>query len=544
MYLDCPAPIPIERSNGAGYDQKNIKGMTVFGDSMSDFGSRAAAMYKHVLYPHSCPAWSGSTFNHSNNNWQTLLRQSVGVFSQNSSCQQITNSLIGGGPSLIKANDLNPSYAFGGALTGRNTYFDVLNSNGQFPSKLLKPPYAVSKLGIRSQIEHSFQSESPDLSAQLAVIWGGGNDLLAAVVRQQDLSSAFEQILNNSKANLISLLRNSNAKTVLISSGAPTIGIVDGVSYALPYLRDLPLSWQEQIQSGAASVLHDKTHQMAEAVKKMFPYATIIPFNNEYEYNWNRFGVKLGNFRQYGIINTTDPAQQQALLDQKDGILYNQLPYAQLNHQCQKKRTEAGFLYFNSLHPTESGHRMLAKAIELTLEEHQAEIKSSVTQAVFSTKESFSIGTTGNDLITSSTHSSTLQGVEGNDILQGSAGDDDLQGGIGNDKLDGKGGSNRLIGGLGADVFVIGLKSLVDGTQVIEDFNSEEGDRILLSPALSELVGDPFFVPTPEEWGKALTIESSKEGSLRIVISLSSINKNSGVVILNNVNTLDLNALS
>ena len=544
MYFDCPTPTPIERSTSADYDQKNIKGITVFGDSMSDFGSRSAAMYKNVLYPKSQPGWSGTTFNHSNNNWQTFLRQSAGASIQDNFCQDITNSLIGGGPSPIKANDLNPSYALGGALTGRNTIFDVLNSLGQFPLELLKPPYAVSKLGIRSQIEHFFQSDNHDLSGQLTVIWGGGNDLLAMVLQQQDLSTGFEKILNNSKANLITLLRKSNAKTILISSGAPIFGSVDGVSYALPYLRDLPKSWQEQIQSGSASDLHAKTKQIAEAVTKMFPYATIIPFNNEYQYNWERFGNELGNFKKYGIINTTESAQEEAQLDQKDGILYNALPFAKRNHTIHRKRTEDGFLYFDSLHPTESGHKILSKAIELTLKEHQSAIKSSLTQTVISTKSSFYVGTLGNDFITSSTHGSTLQGLQGNDILQGEAGDDYLQGGFGNDKLNGNGGSNRLNGGPGADVFVIGLKSLIDGPQIIEDFNSEEGDRILLSPVLGELLGDPFIVPTNAKWDKALKIDVTKKGNLRLEISLSPISKSPGVLILNNIETLNFNALS
>ncbi len=544
MYFDCPAPIPIERTERADYDRNNIKGITVFGDSMSDFGSRSAAMYKQVLYPNSHPGWSGTTFNHSNNNWQTFLRQSLDESDQDHSRQDITNSLIGGPPSPIKANDLNPSYALGGALTGRNTIFDVLHSLGQFPPELLNPPYAVGKLGIRSQIEHFVQSDPHDLSAQLTVIWGGGNDILATVLQQQELSTGFGQILNNSRANLIALLRKSNAKTVLISSGAPIIGTVDGVRYTLPYLRDLPQSWQEQIQSGAASVLHAQTEKIADAVTKMFPYATIIPFNNEYEYNWERFGDKLGNFKKYGIINTKDPAQEEAQLDQKDGILYNTPPLTKRNHPIQGKRSEDGFLYFDSLHPTESGHKMLAKAIELTLEEHQSAIKSSLTQTVISTKNSFCIGTSGHDFITSSTHGSILQGVEGNDILQGQAGDDYLQGGLGNDKLDGKGGSNRLKGGPGADVFVIGLKGLIDGPQIIEDFNSEEGDRILLSTALGELMGDPFLVPTPAKWDNAIQIRRTKEGNLKLEIALSPISTSPGVVILNNINTLDFNALS
>ena len=501
-------------------------------------------MYKQVLYPNSHPGWSGTTFNHSNNNWQTFLRQSIGRSAQNKSCSDITNRLIGGGPSPITATDQNPSYALGGALTGRKTIFDVLNALGQFPTELLQPPYAVSQLGIRSQIEHFFQRDRRDLSAQLTVIWGGGNDILATVLQQQNLNTGFEQILNNSKANLIALLRNSNAKTVLISSGAPTIGRVDGVNYALPYIRDLPRSWQEQIQSGAPSILHIKTQQIANAITKMFPYATIIPFNNEYEYNWKRFGNKLGNFKQYGIINTTDAAQEEARLDQKDGILYN-LPSGAESHQTsQRRRNEAGFLYFDSLHPTEAGHRMLAKAIELTLAEHQASIESSLTQTIIATENSFSIGTSGNDFITASPSGSTLQGVEGNDILQGQAGDDDLQGGLGNDKLDGDGGSNRLQGGPGADVFVISLKGLLDGPQIIEDFNSEEGDRILLSPVLSELAGDPFLVPTTAQWDQAVQIRRSKAGNLRLGIPLSPISERIGVVILNNIKALNLKVLS
>ncbi len=545
MYLDCPTPpIPIERSYRADDSHKNIPNITVFGDSMSDFGSRSAAMYKQILYPNARPGWSGKTFNHSNNNWQTFLRQSIGTSTQNKFCSDITNRFVGGGPSPITATDENPSYALGGALTGRKTIFDVLNAFGQFPTELLKPPYAVSQLGIRSQIEHFFQRDRRDLSAQLTVIWGGGNDILATVLQQQNLNTAFEQILNNSKANLITLLRNSNAKTVLISSGAPIIGSVDGVNYVLPYIRDLPQSWQAQIQSGANSILHIKTQQIANEITKMFPYATIISFNNEYEYNWKRFGDKLGNFKQYGITNTTDAAQDEAQLDQKDGILYNLPTVAAENQTSHRKQTEANFLYFDSLHPTEAGHRMLAKAIELTLAEHQAAIESSITQTIISAGNFIYNGTSGNDFITSSPDGSTLQGAKGNDILQGQAGDDDLKGGLGNDKLDGKGGSNRLQGGLGADVFVISLKGLIDGPQIIEDFNSGEGDRILLSPVLSELMEDPFLVPTAAQWEQAVKIRHTKDGNLRLEIPLSPISERTGIVILNNIKALKFNSLS
>ncbi|HJN37075.1 MAG: SGNH/GDSL hydrolase family protein [Prochlorococcus sp.] len=544
MHFDCPAPVSGEISSWAESGRKNLKGITVFGDSMSDFGSRSAAMYKQVLYPSVQPGWSGTTFNNSNNNWQTLLRQSLGQWRAVEHCQKITNRFIGGLPSPIKADNHNPSYALGGALTGTKTIFDVMASLGQFPAELLKPPYAVGKRGIRSQINNFLQADGRDLSGQLTVIWGGGNDILATVYQQQDLSTGFEQILRNSKANLIALLRNSNAKTVLVSSGAPIMGNVDGVRYVFPYLRDLPQSWQEQIEAGTASALHSKTKEMTKVVAKMFPYATIIPFNNEYEYNWKRFGRRLGNFSDYGIRNTTESAQEEARLDQQDGLLYNTSITSKQHHASQGIRSEDGYLYFDSLHPTEAGHRMLARAMELTLEANQSAISSSLNQTVISTAAANGIGTVANDLITASAHGSKLQGLAGDDILKGQAGDDHLQGGAGNDRLDGNGGANRMHGGPGADVFVISLQGLLDGPQIIDDFNSKEGDRLMLSPVLSKVADDPFLVPCSADWQKALNIQPAKTGNLKLEISLFPISRRPGVVILKNTKTLSLDVLS
>mgnify|MGYP001029682077 CR=1 FL=1 len=69
----------------------------------------------------------------------------------------------------------------------------------------------------------------------------------------------------------------------------------------------------------------------------------------------------------------------------------------------------------------------------------------------------------------------TMNGDAGNDILLGKSGNDILRGGDGDDWLAGSGGRNRLDGGDGADIFVLG-----EGRDVIEDFDFDEGDRLLV----------------------------------------------------------------
>ncbi|MEM1171882.1 MAG: calcium-binding protein [Cyanobacteria bacterium P01_H01_bin.35] len=78
----------------------------------------------------------------------------------------------------------------------------------------------------------------------------------------------------------------------------------------------------------------------------------------------------------------------------------------------------------------------------------------------------------------------TLVGGEGADTLKGSWGDDSLDGGLGNDILNGGHDDDTLIGGEGADTFVFereeGGDHIGDGSDTINDFNSDEGDIIYI----------------------------------------------------------------
>ncbi|RCJ35587.1 hypothetical protein A6769_18210 [Nostoc punctiforme NIES-2108] len=93
-----------------------------------------------------------------------------------------------------------------------------------------------------------------------------------------------------------------------------------------------------------------------------------------------------------------------------------------------------------------------------------------------------------------------INGQGGNDIINGNSGNDLLRGGKGNDTLVGGRDNDVLIGGVGADFFVynsnVEFTSTVVGVDAIADFNSSEGDKIVLDKttfgALASAAGTGF----------------------------------------------------
>ena len=85
----------------------------------------------------------------------------------------------------------------------------------------------------------------------------------------------------------------------------------------------------------------------------------------------------------------------------------------------------------------------------------------------------------GDALLLGSPGGEQLQGHDGADILDGLGGDDHLVGGQGNDLLIAGTGSSHLEGGTGADSFLINTPG--EGLVVIEDFDRNQGDRLLVN---------------------------------------------------------------
>ncbi|MEO0408153.1 MAG: hypothetical protein AAF289_12455, partial [Cyanobacteria bacterium P01_A01_bin.135] len=95
----------------------------------------------------------------------------------------------------------------------------------------------------------------------------------------------------------------------------------------------------------------------------------------------------------------------------------------------------------------------------------------------------------------------------GDDKLIGGTGNDLLVGGHGNDKLIGGAGNDTLKGGTGADKFVFERRT--DGIDVIQDFNTLEGDSIFIASSFGasssrqftydQVTGGLFFDASPHD---------------------------------------------
>jgi uncharacterized repeat protein (TIGR01451 family) len=100
------------------------------------------------------------------------------------------------------------------------------------------------------------------------------------------------------------------------------------------------------------------------------------------------------------------------------------------------------------------------------------DIWQATTQLDIAAGDQILFGTPGNDTFSGGSGNDILDGLDGDDVLDGEDGDDTLEGGSGND---------TLTGGTGSDSFV--FSSPTEGVDTIEDFESREGDRIVVSAA-------------------------------------------------------------
>ena len=93
----------------------------------------------------------------------------------------------------------------------------------------------------------------------------------------------------------------------------------------------------------------------------------------------------------------------------------------------------------------------------------------------------------GDDVVYGGSGDDVLCGGKGDDVVYAGSGNDVLYGGKGDDVINGGYGNDWLIGGSGADKFFINA-----GVNIIEDFDTKEGDSILLGKYLTnvELVQD------------------------------------------------------
>lgn len=96
-------------------------------------------------------------------------------------------------------------------------------------------------------------------------------------------------------------------------------------------------------------------------------------------------------------------------------------------------------------------------------------------------------GDSGDNTIIGNSANNVIYGNNGNDTLMGDAGLDSLVGGNGNDILVGGTGNDSLVGGANADIFKFAAG---DGLDTVQDFSHAEGDKIMISNAMSSTFAD------------------------------------------------------
>ena len=469
---------PVSHSAKDATLRSQFDGLYVFGDSLSDYGSRAAQAQKEVFTPDASPPWSGVTFSNGQSNWQTRLSKTLGLVPDKLSNQDnlpaepyflYANALVSP-PDLAPQTQSGTSYAIGGATTGTTTLY-------QFTDPSAASELQLENLGVASQIKAAFCTQGVRLdSDHLAVVWAGGNDILLAFGAEQPLDAALDQIVVQLRNDLESVLRCGDARQAVLTAISPIRGEVNGIPYEAPFLSKIILAgnaptapewlkeWITQIDSGVIDELRGKVEAMVADVQTAFPYANLINFNPEYEAQYRQFGNKLGDFASYGIQNTLGSAQ--GPLDPSG------------------EKTES-YLYFDDVHPTSSGHHMLGNAIELTLNNARRETAAATLTNRIESKDNIVEGSIENDLIIGKANNQALFGRRGNDRLIGRGSEELLSGGLGNDVLQGGGGDERLRGGLGADFFSFTAADTEPGEiDRILDFRPEQGDRLGIDAVL------------------------------------------------------------
>jgi Ca2+-binding RTX toxin-like protein len=112
--------------------------------------------------------------------------------------------------------------------------------------------------------------------------------------------------------------------------------------------------------------------------------------------------------------------------------------------------------------------------------------------------------------------STTLTGTAVSDYLTGTSLGETIDGGAGDDTLIGSAGNDTLIGGTGADVFKWQLGD--SGSDVVKDFNLDEGDKL----SLQDLLPDTVSVENLSSYLDISEVVNSESGTTTVTVKFDS----------------------
>jgi phospholipase/lecithinase/hemolysin len=222
-------------------------------------------------------------------------------------------------PSLAGGTD----YAYGGAETGATAI------------------HAANPSDLPSQVGQFVASVPKPSSTALYTMWAGSNDVLDIANSTEtpaQQQATVQQAVNNEVGSIDGIIAHGAKDFVVMS--VPDLGVTpyekarpasDAASSALAqdYNNDLGAALQKIMASGAASIDYVNTYAMLDA-------AVASPST-------------------YGFTNVTQPVWSGNLTSSSSGTL------------AATGAAQNGFLFFDNLHPTATGHAWLAAGVTQSL---------------------------------------------------------------------------------------------------------------------------------------------------------------------------------
>jgi phospholipase/lecithinase/hemolysin len=218
-------------------------------------------------------------------------------------------------PSLTGGTD----YAVGGAEVGANS--DHALNPTDLPGQL-------------AQFVAMVPNPSPNA---LYTVWAGSNDVLgfANSTETPDQQAANVQNSVNNEAGFIQGLVNHGARNLVVMG--------------LPDLSKIPYETARPANDAAAGTLAQSYNQELGAALQGIVNADHV--NIDFINTFGLLDNAIANPGAYGLTNVTEPVWTGNLTDQNSGV-FNATGSQQ-----------AGYLFFDPMHPTASGHALLADAV-------------------------------------------------------------------------------------------------------------------------------------------------------------------------------------
>lgn len=219
------------------------------------------------------------------------------------------------GPSILGGTD----FAWGGARTGATA------------DHALNPTDLPGQLG-------QFVAQQPNADPNaLYTVWAGSNDVLgfanSAQTPEQQAANVTQAVAN--EANFVQGLVDHGAKNIVVMG--------------VPDLSDTPYENARPESDAASGALAQSYNAQLGGILNAIMAAH--PVNIDLINTSGLIDSAIANPGAYGLTNVTDPVWTGNLTDQNSGV-FNATG-----------ANQAGYLFYDDLHPTSTGHALLADAV-------------------------------------------------------------------------------------------------------------------------------------------------------------------------------------